>query len=224
MEKNESLTALGQHLAKIPVDVRIGKLMILGAIFQCLDSVLTICACLSHKTPFVSPFLKRREADARKRQFAISNSDHLTVLNAYRKWREAHKKSKVGGQIYADENYLSHRVLETIVEMKYQFLELLVDIGFVHMDIATKPFKGKKIEDNIVELTGNLLNANSENSRLIAGILCSSLYPNIVKIMTPVTNYVSTISGAMPRQFNGKLFRLNFSSLLNAFFSFRIEI
>lgn len=203
MEKNESLTALGLHLAKIPVDVRIGKLMILGAIFQCLDSVLTICACLSHKSPFVSPFLKRREADARKRRFAISNSDHLTVLNAYRKWREQHKKSKNAGRIYAEENFLSQRVLETIVEMKYQFLELLVDIGFVHMDIS-KSFRGKKIEDNIVEITGNLLNANSENSRLIAGILCSSLYPNIVKILTPVTNYVSTVSGAMPRQFNGK--------------------
>ena len=33
---------------------RIGKLMVLGAIFRCLDSALTLAASLSFKTPFVS--------------------------------------------------------------------------------------------------------------------------------------------------------------------------
>lgn len=58
--------------------------MLFGAIFQCVDSVLTIAACLSYKSPFVSPFSKRNEADAKKKQFAICNSDHLTVLMAYK--------------------------------------------------------------------------------------------------------------------------------------------
>lgn len=34
--------------------LRIGKLMLLGAIFGCLDPVLTIGAILSHRSPFVS--------------------------------------------------------------------------------------------------------------------------------------------------------------------------
>lgn len=197
--ERENLTPLGSHLALLPVDVRIGKLMLFGAIFQCLDSVLTICACLSHKSPFVSPFTKRKEADARKRQFAINNSDHLTVLNAYRKWKEASKKSRYGGQNYAEENYLSVRTLETIGEMKFQFLELLVSIGFVPIDL---PKKSKNREDIVLDITGRMLNANSENSRLIAGILCASLYPNVVKIMTPESSYVQTLSGAMPKIFS----------------------
>lgn len=82
-DMQEALTPLGKHLSLLPVDVRIGKLILFGAIFQCLDSVLTIAACLSHKSPFVSPFSKRKEADTRKRQFAVGNSDHLTMLNAY---------------------------------------------------------------------------------------------------------------------------------------------
>lgn len=179
--EKENLTPLGSHLALLPVDVRIGKLMLFGAIFQCLDSVLTICASLSHKSPFVSPFTKRQEADARKRQFAIVNSDHLTVLNAYRKWRDACKKSRYAGQVYADENYLSLKTLETIGEMKYQFLELLISIGFVPIDLPKKQ-KGRQFEDNLVEVTGKMLNANSDNSRLISGILCASLYPNIIKV------------------------------------------
>lgn len=179
--EEESLTALGSHLALLPVDVRIGKLMLFGAIFQCLDSVLTICACLSHKSPFVSPFSKRQQADSRKRQFAIGNSDHLTVLNAYKKWKEAKKKSRYAGQVYADENYLSQRTLEMLGEIKFQFLELLISIGFVPVDMPRQR-KGKSFEDNLIDITGKELNVNSENSRLIGAILCAALYPNVVKV------------------------------------------
>lgn len=49
----EKLTPLGYHLACLPVDVRIGKLMLFGAIFRCLDPALTIAASLAFKSPFV---------------------------------------------------------------------------------------------------------------------------------------------------------------------------
>jgi hypothetical protein len=58
--------------------------MLFGAIFCCLDSVLTIAACLSYKSPFVVPFGKKEQADVRKRDFSTGNSDHLTVLTAYK--------------------------------------------------------------------------------------------------------------------------------------------
>lgn len=179
--EKENLTALGSHLALLPVDVRIGKLMLFGAIFQCLDSILTICACLSHKSPFVSPFSKRQQADARKRQFAIGNSDHLTVLNAYRKWKEVRKNGRYASQVYADENYLSLRTLEMLGEIKFQFLELLISIGFVPVDMP-KHRKGKAFDDNLIEVTGKDLNTNSDNSRLIGAILCAALYPNVIKV------------------------------------------
>jgi ATP-dependent RNA helicase DHX57 len=63
---------------------RIGKLLLFGAIFCCVDSTLTIAACLSYKSPFVAPFAKKEQADIRKREFAVGNSDQLTVLRAYK--------------------------------------------------------------------------------------------------------------------------------------------
>lgn len=50
---DERLTPLGYHLACLPVDVRIGKLMLFGAIFRCLDPALTIAGSLAFKSPFV---------------------------------------------------------------------------------------------------------------------------------------------------------------------------
>lgn len=84
LDKLEALTALGHHLAALPVDVRVGKLMLYGAIFSCVDAALTIAACLSYKSPFVSPFGKKDLVDAKKKKFAAGFSDHITVLLAYK--------------------------------------------------------------------------------------------------------------------------------------------
>jgi ATP-dependent RNA helicase DHX57 len=58
--------------------------MLFGAIFCCVDSALTIAACLSYKSPFVTPFAKKEHADKRKRELSTGNSDQLTVLRAYK--------------------------------------------------------------------------------------------------------------------------------------------
>uniref|UniRef100_A0A3B5MFX6 RNA helicase n=1 Tax=Xiphophorus couchianus TaxID=32473 RepID=A0A3B5MFX6_9TELE len=83
---DEKLTPLGYHLACLPVDVRIGKLMLFGAIFRCLDPALTIAASLAFKSPFVSRprIFFREEASEKKLGFAVANSDHLALLQAYK--------------------------------------------------------------------------------------------------------------------------------------------
>lgn len=60
----------GYHLASLPVDPRIGKMMIFGSVFKCLEPVLTIAASMSFRSPFVAPFDRRDEADRSKRLFA----------------------------------------------------------------------------------------------------------------------------------------------------------
>jgi ATP-dependent RNA helicase DHX57 len=56
------LTPLGRHMANIPVDLRLGKMLVLAAIFRCLDPILTIAALLSSKPFFLTPMEKRDEA------------------------------------------------------------------------------------------------------------------------------------------------------------------
>ncbi|KAH8321086.1 hypothetical protein KR074_008755 [Drosophila pseudoananassae] len=198
LDAEDQLTPLGHHLAALPVDVRIGKLMLYGAIFQCLDSVLTIAACLSNKSPFVSPFNKRAEADKCKKMFALGNSDHITVLNAYKKWLDVAKRGNyAASRNYASEHFLSLNTLETIADLKYQYLELLVSIGFVPVNV---PRRRKNACDNILQLTGVEQNQNGENNRLLTSLLCAALYPNIVKIMTPERVYIQTAGGAVPRE------------------------
>lgn len=79
-----TLTPLGHHLAALPVDVKIGKLILLGAIFYCLDSALTIAAIFFHKSPFIDSIDEKERVDRKNKEYATANSDQLTTLNVYK--------------------------------------------------------------------------------------------------------------------------------------------
>ncbi|KAH8051929.1 hypothetical protein JL720_15045 [Aureococcus anophagefferens] len=59
------LTPLGRHVADLPMDCRVAKLLIYGAIFGAAEPCLTLAAGMSlPKGVFVAPFHKRKEAAA----------------------------------------------------------------------------------------------------------------------------------------------------------------
>lgn len=57
LDEREHLTPLGFHLARLPMDPQTGKMLLMAAIFSCLDPVLTVASCLSFKEPFVIPLV-----------------------------------------------------------------------------------------------------------------------------------------------------------------------
>lgn len=65
----ESLTPLGQQLAKLPLDVFLGKLIIYGAFFKCFDAAVTIAAICSSKSPFTSANEGQRQTERAKTRF-----------------------------------------------------------------------------------------------------------------------------------------------------------
>uniref|UniRef100_A0A6J0TQ65 RNA helicase n=1 Tax=Pogona vitticeps TaxID=103695 RepID=A0A6J0TQ65_9SAUR len=195
---DEKLTPLGYHLASLPVDVRIGKLMLFGAIFRCLDPALTIAASRSHKSPFVSPWDKREEAFSKKLEFARENSDHLTLLQAYKGWRLSSKQSFEASHKFCRENFLSENTLQEMARLKMQFMELLSDIGFVKEGLRAKDIERRYSQrgDIILEVTGEEANTNAENLKLISAILCAALYPNVVQVRKPEGTCQKSSKGA----------------------------
>ena len=64
------LTPLGRHLAALPVEPRLGKLLVLGACLACLGPACTIAAAMSHKSPFSVAMERKAEAAAARKAFA----------------------------------------------------------------------------------------------------------------------------------------------------------
>ncbi len=66
LEREFLLTPLGFHLASLPMDPKLGKMLISAAVLDCLDPLLTVAAALSSKSPFISPFGKQEDANRAK--------------------------------------------------------------------------------------------------------------------------------------------------------------
>ncbi|XP_055986573.1 putative ATP-dependent RNA helicase DHX57 [Sorex fumeus] len=197
----EELTPLGYHLASLPVDVRIGKLMLFGSIFRCLDPALTIAASLAFKSPFVSPWDKKEEANQRKLEFAVANSDYLALLRAYQGWQLSWREGARASSSYCRQNFLSGRILQEMASLKRQFTELLSDIGFVKEGLRAREIeKRAQGGDGVVEATGDEANSNAENPKLISAMLCAALYPNVVQVKSPDGKFQKTSTGAVRMQ------------------------
>lgn len=148
---SEELTPLGRQLAQLPLDVFLGKLVLLGSIFGCVDGTLTIAAILSSKSPFSAPMGARPQADQARLAFRkgneslfydgcpqltltrVGNSDPLTVYNAYCSWRRACNVSGASEQQFCRKNCLSQQNLLSIEELKAQLAMSLVDAGFMDL-------------------------------------------------------------------------------------------
>lgn len=55
LDENENLTDLGRYLSMLPVGPKLGKMLIMGAVFRYIDHVLTVVAELSVRDPFLLP-------------------------------------------------------------------------------------------------------------------------------------------------------------------------
>ncbi|KAL7987260.1 hypothetical protein Chor_006179 [Crotalus horridus] len=164
LTSEEKLTPLGHHLASLPVDVRIGKLMLLGTIFRCLDPALTIAASRAHKSPFISPWDKREEAFKKKLEFSIGNSDYLALIQAYKGWRQSSKESFQASSTFCRQNFLSENVLQEMARLKRQFTELLSDIGFVKEGLRARDIEQRCSQggDGVLEATGEEIKAQEK--------------------------------------------------------------
>lgn len=155
------ITPLGYHLAALPINPRIGKLILYGVLLHCIDPILTIAGTESVKSVFTSPFGAKELADEAKLRFLEGNSDLLTSANAYSTWKTeyasgggggggGHGRGRFGGGGGADgggndrasegefcrSNFLSMNSLRLVDQMRQQFLSLLKDIGFMPASVT----------------------------------------------------------------------------------------
>uniref|UniRef100_A0A803P513 RNA helicase n=1 Tax=Cannabis sativa TaxID=3483 RepID=A0A803P513_CANSA len=163
LDEDENLTSLGHNLSMLPVEPKLGKMLILGAIFNCLDPVMTVVAGLSSRDPFLMPFDKKDLAESAKAQFSAREySDHLALVRAYEGWKEAEREQS--GYEYCWRNFLSAQTLKAIDSLRKQFFYLLKDTGLVDRDRES-------------------CNTWSHDEHLIRAIICAGLFPGLCSVM-----------------------------------------
>uniref|UniRef100_A0A2K6FDA9 RNA helicase n=1 Tax=Propithecus coquereli TaxID=379532 RepID=A0A2K6FDA9_PROCO len=161
MDTWEDLTELGYHLADLPVEPHLGKMVLCAVVLKCLDPILTIACTLAYRDPFVLPTQasqKRAAMLCRKRFTAGTFSDHMA-------WQKA--RSDGWERAFCEKNFLSQATMEIIIGMRTQLLGQLRASGFV------RARGGGDIRD---------VNTNSENWAVVKAALVAGMYPNLVHV------------------------------------------
>jgi len=80
VDESDRLTEAGRQLARLPVDVRIGRILLAGRDEHCLREALIIAAALSVPDPRERPLDRQQAADEKHQQFAAEQSDFLSFV------------------------------------------------------------------------------------------------------------------------------------------------
>ncbi len=86
------LTRIGKRLARLPIDPRLGRMILEAERLGCVREVLVIAAALSLQDPRERPAEMRPQADQQHARFKDESSDFLTWLNLWRYVKEQQKE------------------------------------------------------------------------------------------------------------------------------------
>nr|MBX2838982.1 ATP-dependent RNA helicase HrpA [Gammaproteobacteria bacterium] len=83
LDARRSLTQLGRRLARLPIDPRLGRMLLAAADEGCVTETLTIVSALSVQDPRERPFDKREQSDELHAEFHDEKSDFVAWLNLW---------------------------------------------------------------------------------------------------------------------------------------------
>ncbi|HEU4625639.1 MAG TPA: ATP-dependent RNA helicase HrpA, partial [Steroidobacteraceae bacterium] len=88
MDEERRVTSLGQQIAGLPVDPRLGRMLLAATRHNCLTEMLIIAAFLEAQDPRERPADAQQHAAQKHAEFADRRSDFVTVLNLWRLYHE----------------------------------------------------------------------------------------------------------------------------------------
>jgi ATP-dependent RNA helicase DHX57 len=192
-----NLTALGRHISRIPVDLRLGKMLVLGTIFRCLGPILTIAALLSSKPLFVSPLDKRDEASSARMKFATGDSDLLTDLHAYNACMDLDSQGRLIGAVkaFCEKNFISSTTVREVSTLRSDFLSALSERGLVPLSASS---------------TAPHININSKNINLLKSVILGGLWPRICRVHLPrsAVKFDKVSAGTVRRENTAKEYKI----------------
>ncbi|MGB5736011.1 MAG: ATP-dependent RNA helicase HrpA, partial [Thiohalocapsa sp.] len=130
IDDSGQLTPLGRQLARLPVDPRIGRMLLAAGEHHCLREVLIIASALSVQDPRERPLDKQQAADQIHATFQHEDSDFLTLLNLWaflEQERKALSRSKFQKQ--CRQHFLSWNRVQEWRDIHIQLREQMHEMG-----------------------------------------------------------------------------------------------
>ncbi|MEW8508530.1 MAG: ATP-dependent RNA helicase HrpA [Candidatus Thiodiazotropha sp.] len=125
------VTRLGKQLARLPVDPRIGRMLLAAAHTHCLKEVMVIAAALSVQDPRERPLEKQQQADEAHAKHRHEESDFMAYLALWDEVEEQRKHlSKNKFHRWCKRNFLSWNRVQEWHDIHRQLRGQLHEMGF----------------------------------------------------------------------------------------------
>lgn len=176
LDERKCLTSLGRVLLQIPIDVQLGRLLMYGSFFRCLDPALTLAAIMSNRDAFNNPPLLKKEAKAAREFWSPQNfrSDVLATLRAYYAWWDLQGSGQfAAANTFCNEQFLSKPVLLQIQNLKGHLLHSLARAGVLSVSGG-----GVEVDGRFPREVPPELNANADSLPMLAALVAIGSQPN----------------------------------------------
>ena len=131
LDDRRSLTSLGKQLARLPVDPRIGRMIVAANDWHALDEVLLIASALTIQDPRERPQEKQQAADQQHLLWREENSDFLSLVNLWQDY-EHQRQQLTQNQLrqWCSKHFVSYLRMREWREVHRQLLLMCQQMGF----------------------------------------------------------------------------------------------
>ncbi|MBP6115459.1 MAG: ATP-dependent RNA helicase HrpA [Neisseriaceae bacterium] len=132
IKADQSLTEIGTQLARLPIDPKIGRMLLAAHKHTCLQEALIIVAALSIQDPRERPFEAREAAHQAHLRFADKESDFLSYVHLWQFYEEAlhNKSSQRQLAQLCKQHFLSPMRMREWRELYKQLKDICQELGF----------------------------------------------------------------------------------------------
>ncbi|TYL51357.1 ATP-dependent RNA helicase HrpA [Nocardioides sp. BGMRC 2183] len=161
------LTKTGRRLARLPIDPRLGRMLLEAERLGCLRDVLVITAALSLQDPRERPAEAQAQADQAHARFKADRSDFLTLLNLWRYLRT--QQRELSGSAFrrmCKREYLNYLRVREWQEFESQLRRVAKEMG-----LTLERTAGGDQRDRAPEAGGAPYDADGIHQALLSGLL-----------------------------------------------------
>ncbi|HRC68387.1 MAG TPA: ATP-dependent RNA helicase HrpA [Candidatus Competibacter denitrificans] len=130
VDEQRRITELGRQLARLPLDPRLGRMLLAARQEGCLHEVLVIVAALAVQDPRERPLERQQAADEKHRRFRDEHSDFLALLKLWEYYHDqARQLSKNQLRNLCQAEFLSFVRLREWHDLHHELLGLTTEMG-----------------------------------------------------------------------------------------------
>src|SRR5690606_13206266 len=129
--ERRALTPTGKLMARLPVDVKLGRMLVAARDKDCLREMLVIASFLGIQDPRERPPEQRAAADNAHAQFVDYNSEFVGILKLWKAYQDAHEElTQSQLRKWCEKNFLGFLRMREWRELHRQLKLMVQELGW----------------------------------------------------------------------------------------------